>query len=53
MPDVNTTQAAPKRARLIIELMDDGSVKIQREGDSCLLWRYLAAALSQPEPRAA
>jgi hypothetical protein len=45
--DVTSTPiAAPVRARLVVELMDDGSVKVTKEGEVCLLWRYLATVVA-------
>lgn len=54
MADVTSTNtAAPLRARLVVELMGDGSVKITREGETCLIWQYLAAVLATAGPKAA
>jgi len=43
---ISTNTAAPLRARLVVELMDDGSVRVIKEGEVCLLWRYLAGVVA-------
>lgn len=47
MADVTSIKiTAPLRARLVVELMDDGSVRVIKEGEVCLLWRYLATVVA-------